>query len=228
MDVPRPASEPDPPGTSEYPFAEEIANAVTHGLGAALAACALCVLVVLAARHGTARHIVGCAVFGTTLVVMYVASTLYHSIPHARAKAILQMLDHAAIYLVIAGTYTPLMLVNVGGAWGWSLLALVWVAAAAGITLRAAFGRRAHVVRVALYIVMGWVGIIVFRPLLASVGVNGVALVLGGGSVYTVGVAFYSWQRLPYHHAIWHLFVLAGSVLHFLAVLWYVVPKGGM
>lgn len=225
MDIPRPAAEPDPPDTSAYPVAEEIANSVTHGVGILFAVAALCVLVVLATRHGTARHIVGCAVFGATLTVMYLASTLYHSIPHARAKSVLQMLDHAAIYLVIAGTYTPFMLVAVGGVWGGSLLVLIWCAAVAGITVRAAFGRRAHVLRVALYIVMGWVGIIVFRPLLANVGAGGVGLIVGGGVVYTLGVGFYSWERLPYHHAIWHLFVLVASLLHFLAVLWYVVPQ---
>lgn len=226
MDLPRPASEPDTPATSRYPFAEEIANSVTHGVGTLLAVAALAVLVVLAARHGTARHVVGCAVFGGTLVAMYLASTLYHSIPHAAAKGVLQLLDHVAIYLVIAGTYTPFMLVSVSGVLGWSLLALVWGAAVAGIALRAAFGRRAHLLRVGLYIVMGWVGIVAFRPLLAGVGGVGVALVVGGGVVYTIGVGFYSWRRLPYHHAIWHLFVLVGSLLHFLAVLMYVIPWG--
>jgi hemolysin III len=203
---------------------EEIANSTTHGLGAALAAVGLVVLVVMAATRGTARHVVGCSVFGGTLLAMYIASTLYHAIPHARAKGVLQLLDHAAIYLVIAGTYTPFMLVSVRGVWGSSLLAAVWTAAVAGIVLRAALGRRAHVFRVLLYIVMGWVGVVVFGQLLASVGGTGLALIAGGGVVYTAGVAFYSWRGLPYHHAIWHLFVLAASVLHFLAVLWYVIP----
>jgi hemolysin III len=228
MDIPRPASEPDPSDISVYPLAEEIANSVTHGLGLALAVSALCVLVVLAARHGGTRHIVGVSVFGVALVAMFLASTLYHAIPHARAKGVLQLFDHAAIYLAIAGTYTPFMLVTIGGAWGWSLLAIVWVAGLAGITLRAVFGRRAHVLRVALYVVMGWVGIVVFRPMVASVGAGGAALVFGGGIVYTLGIGFYSWQRLPYHHAIWHLFVLGGSFLHFLAVLWYVIPHSGV
>ena len=226
MDIPRPAAEPDPSDVSAYPLAEEIANSVTHGLGVALAVTALCVLVVLAARHGGARHVIGALVFGTTLVAMFLASTLYHAIPHARAKRVLQLFDHAAIYLAIAGTYTPFMLVTIGGVRGWTLLAIVWFAGIAGITLRAVFGRRAHVLRVILYVVMGWTGIVVFRPLLAGVGAGGAALVFGGGVVYTLGIVFYSWQRLPYHHAIWHLFVLGGSLLHFLAVLWYVIPRG--
>lgn len=226
MDIPRPAAERDPSDVSSYPLGEEIANSVTHGLGVALAVAALVVLVVLAARHGTARHVVGVSVFGAALVSMFLASTLYHAVPHARAKHVLQLFDHAAIYLAIAGTYTPFMLVTIGGAWGWSLLVTVWAAGIAGITLRAVFGRRGHVLRVVLYIVMGWIGVLVFRPLLASVGAGGAGLVFGGGLVYTIGVGFYSWQRLPYHHAIWHLFVLGGSTLHFLAVLWYVIPRG--
>lgn len=220
MDLPRPA----PEAESRYSRGEEIANSVSHGVGAGLAVAALALLVALSATRGTARHVVGCAVFGGSMTAMYLASTLYHSIPHPSAKGPLQLLDHAAIYLVIAGTYTPFMLVNVRGAWGWSLLAIVWAAAAGGITLRAAFGRRAHLLRVALYVVMGWIAVIVFRPLLASVGIGGLALLGGGGIVYTLGIGFYSWRRLPYHHAIWHLFVLAGSVLHFFAVLWYVIP----
>ncbi len=226
MDLPRAGALPDEPDTSghRYSVGEEIANSATHGIGAALALAGLVVLVVLAARHGTARHIVSCSVFGGTLLAMYLASTLYHAIPHARAKGVLQLLDHSAIYLVIAGTYTPFMLVNVRGVSGLSLLALVWTAALGGIVLRAALGRRAHLVRVVLYILMGWVGVVAFGPLLASVGVNGLALIAGGGIVYTLGVGFYSWRGLPYHHAIWHLFVMAASVLHFLAVLWYVIP----
>lgn len=210
--------------SSEYSIGEEIANAVSHGLGLVLSAGGLCVLVVLAARYGATPHVVGCAVFGASLVVMYLSSTLYHGVPHRGAKGVLQLLDHSAIYLVIAGTYTPFLLVSVGGVRGWSLLVLVWAAAAGGITARAALGRRAHVLRVALYLVMGWLGVVVFRPLAASVGLGGMVLIVGGGVVYTLGVAIYSWHRLPYNHAIWHLFVLVASGLHFLAVLWYVIP----
>jgi len=203
---------------------EEIANSITHGIGAALAVAALAVLVTLASLHGTVAHVVGCAVFGGTLVLLYTASTLYHSITHSKAKRVLQVLDHSAIYLLIAGTYTPFMLVTLRGARGWALLAVVWAAAAAGITLCSTVGRRAHVISVALYIVMGWIAIVVFRPLVASLGLHGTSLVVGGGLAYTSGVVFYAWRRLPYHHAIWHLFVLAGSALHVAAVLRHVIP----
>jgi hemolysin III len=203
---------------------EQVANSVTHAAGALLAIAGLVVLVTAAALHGSARHVVGCAVFGGALVALYTASTLYHSIPHPRVRPVLQVVDHSAIYVLIAGTYTPFTLVTLRGPWGWSLFGVVWGAALAGIALRATVGRRAQVLRVLLYIVMGWVGLVAFRPLVATLAPAGVALVVGGGVVYTLGVAFYATDRRAYHHAIWHLFVLAGSVLHFLAVLIYVIP----
>jgi hemolysin III len=211
--------------SSRYPLGEEIANSITHGVGAALAVAGLVVLVALAATRGSASHVVGCAVFGATLVLMYAASALYHGIPNPRAKRVLQVLDHSAIYLVIAGTYTPFMLVSLRGTAGWVLLATVWAVAAAGIVFSSTLGRRAHVLSVVLYVAMGWIGIVVFRPLTASLGPAGMALVVGGGVVYTAGVIFYGWKRLPYNHAIWHVFVLAGSALHFAAVLGFVIPR---
>lgn len=207
-----------------YRLGEEIANRITHGVGALLAIAGSVVLVVLAALRGTAWHIVGCAVFGGSLVVLHTASTLYHSIRHIRARSVLQVLDHSAIYFLIAGTYTPFMLVTLRGPWGWSLFGVVWGAAVAGISLGTALGRRLRILRVALYIIMGWVGVVALRPLVATLGVTGTGLVLAGGVAYTMGVAFYASKRLPYSHAIWHLFVLAGSALHYVAVLVYVVP----
>lgn len=204
---------------------EEIASSVLHGFGAALAVASLAALVTLAALRGDARHVVGCAVFGGALVAMFTSSTLYHAVTHRGAKAVLRVLDHSAIYLAIAGTYTPFLLVPLWGAWGWSLLAVVWTAAIAGIVLAATAGGRHGVLRVAIYIAMGWVGIVAFRPLLASVGPGGLSLVFGGGIVYTLGVVAYGWRGLRYNHAIWHVFVLGGSALHVLAVLWYVIPR---
>jgi hemolysin III len=203
---------------------EEIANSITHGIGAALSIAALAILVTLAALHGSAAHVVGCAVFGGTLVLLYTASTVYHAITHERAKRVLQVLDHSAIYLLIAGTYTPFMLVTLRGPRGWVLLSIVWAAAATGIVLCSTVGRRAHAVSVVLYILMGWIAVVVLRPLTSSLGVEGMSLLAGGGLAYTAGVAFYAWRRLPYHHAIWHLFVLAGSGLHVAAVLRHVIP----
>jgi hemolysin III len=205
---------------------EELANSLTHGVGTVLSIAALAVLVTFAALQGGAAHVVGCAVFGGTLVVLYTASTLYHAIAQVRAKRVLQVLDHSAIYLLIAGTYTPFMLVTLRGARGWLLLAVVWSIAAAGIALCSTVGRgrRAHALSVVLYIVMGWIAVVVFRPLATRLGLEGMLLVVGGGLVYTSGVLFYAWRRLPYHHAIWHLFVLAGSALHVAAVLRHVIP----
>jgi len=203
---------------------EEIANSVTHGVGALLAFAGFVVLVVLAVRHGTAWHVVGCSIFGGTLLVLYTASTLYHSINHDRARPVLHVLDHSAIYLLIAGTYTPFMLVTLRGPWGWSLLAVVWAACVAGISLRAALGHRMRILHTALYVAMGWVGIVAFRPMLHGLGVNGLLFVVAGGLTYTIGLVFYGSQRLPYAHAVWHVFVLAGSALHYVAVVAYVLP----
>ncbi|RPJ83234.1 MAG: hemolysin III family protein [Acidobacteria bacterium] len=189
-----------------------------------MALTALVVLVVQAALRGTAWHVIGSAVFGSSLVILYTASTLYHSIGHARAQRFLQGFDHTAIYLLIAGTYTPFALVTLRGPWGWTLLGIVWGAAAIGIGLRAAVGRRMHVVQVALYLLMGWVGIVAFRALVSALGPSGVILVLAGGFAYTAGIAFYASRRVPYAHAIWHLFVMAGSTCHFWAVFSYVLP----
>jgi hemolysin III len=203
---------------------EEIASSVIHGVGMVLAIAALGVLAVLAARHGTAWHVIGCSIFGITLVLLYTASTLYHGIPQPRAKAVLRLLDHCAIFLLIAGTYTPFALVNLRGPWGWSLLGAVWAAAVSAIALRAALRRQLPALFLTLYLTMGWAALAVRRPLLESIEPGGLALLLAGGIAYTVGVAFYLWRRLPYQHAIWHVFVLAGSTLHFFAILLYVVP----
>jgi hemolysin III len=203
---------------------EEIANAVTHGLGAVLALIGVAVLGVLASRHGTVRVVVGCLVFGAALVVLYSASTLYHSVGPARprAKAILRVIDHSAIFLLIAGTYTPFTLVTLGGPWGWSLFGVVWSLALAGITLRVYLRRRPTALFLALYLAMGWCIVAAAKPLLAALVPGGVALLAAGGVAYSVGVVFYLWHRLPYAHAIWHGFVLAGSAAHFAAVLLYV------
>lgn len=217
------------PPTPAYTLGEEIAHSVTHGVGILLSIGGLAVLVAFAALHGDAWHIVGCSVFGTTLVLAYTASTIYHAIPGTlqRAKRVLRVLDHAAIYLLIAGTYTPFTLVNLRGPWGWTLFGLVWGMAIAGIVFKATLIGRLRVLSVAFYVLMGWLVLIAARPLGQSVALGGLVLLIAGGVVYTAGVAFYAWGRLPYHHAIWHGFVLIGSTLHFFAVLFYVVPLAG-
>ncbi|HSD67842.1 MAG TPA: hemolysin III family protein [Vicinamibacteria bacterium] len=202
---------------------EGIANSVSHGVGAVLGLAGLVVLARSASGHG-ARTVVGCVVFGVALVLLYSASTLYHSVGpgHPRAKAVLRVLDHSAIFLLVAGTYTPFTLVSLRGPWGWSLFGVVWGLALAGITLRLVLPRRPTTLFVALYLAMGWCVVVAAKPLLAAVAPGGIALLAAGGVAYTVGVAFYAWRSLPYGHAIWHGFVLAGSAFHFAAVLLYV------
>ncbi len=212
------------PELPRYSPGEEIANSVTHGLGIVLAIAGLAVLTAFAARYGTALHVTACAIFGAALIVCYTTSTLYHSIQIERVKQVLRTLDHSAIFLLIAGTYTPFMLVNLRGPWGWSVLAAIWTLAITGIVLRLVLRGRLHGLVVALYLAMGWAVVVAIGPMLEHVATGGLALLAAGGVAYTVGVPFYKWRRLPYHHAIWHGFVLAGSALHFFAVLFYVIP----
>ncbi len=208
-----------------YSAREEIAHSAIHGLGVALSVAGLIVLMLTAGRTGDVWNIAASAVFGVTLILLYVASTLYHSIPSARAKAVLRVLDHAAIYLLIAGTYTPFTLVSLRGPWGWTLFAMIWGLALVGIALKVTAMGRFRGVSLALYLGMGWLVVVALKPLIAAVGQGGLLLLVLGGLSYTLGVAFYVWRRLPYHHAVWHVFVLAGSVFHFFAVLLYVAPR---
>jgi hemolysin III len=207
-----------------YTLGEEIAHSVTHGVGIVLSIAGLTVLVAFAALRGTAVHVVGAAIFGTCLVLLYTASTLYHSIPLPRVRPVLQVLDHAGIYLLIAGTYTPLALVKLPAAAGWTLLAVLWTAAIAGIVLDAVLRQRFQRVSLVFYLVMGWSVLAVVPWLRHTLAAGGWTLLAAGGVSYTLGVVFYTLKRVPWHHFVWHLFVLAGSVLQFLAVLWYVIP----
>ena len=211
--------------TKRYSPAEEIANSVTHGIGALLSIVGLIVLVNLATTHGNVWHIVSSSVFGATLILLYLSSTLYHSIPAPGAKKMLRLFDHIAIYLLIAGTYTPFLLVNLRGPWGWSLFALVWGIAVTGIILKVSPLGHKRGLSLTLYLILGWIILIAIKPLLGYLDPAGFRLLIAGGLAYTGGVIFYSWQRLPYNHAIWHLFVLAGSCFHFFAVLLYVLPR---
>ena len=212
------------PHLPRYTLGEEIAHSIIHGLGAVLGIAGLGVLTAFASLHGDAWHIVGCSIFGAALILLYTTSTLYHSIPLPRVKKVLRTLDHSAIFILIAGTYTPFLLVNLRGPWGWSLFGVIWGLALLGIVLRIVRGRRSTFVSVALYVGMGWAVVVAAKPMLNSVAPGGLWLLLLGGLAYTLGVIFYVWKRLPYHHAIWHVFVLAGSILHFFAILFYVIP----
>ena len=209
-----------------YSLREEIAHGVTHGLGTGLALAGLVGLVAVG-RHRGSWCLAGDTIFGVTLVLLYLASTLYHSVPSPRAKPILRALDHSAIYLLIAGTYTPFTLVNLRGTAGFALLGLVWFLAIVGILLKVLATGRFAAFSIALYLGMGWSILLAVKPLVHSVERGGIALLVAGGLIYTAGVGFYLWRRLPYHHAVWHLFVLAGSICHYFAVLLYVLPPGG-
>ena len=201
-----------------YTLGEEIANSVTHGVGVALAVAGLAVLVVLAAIYGDVWRVVSFTIYGSSLIILYSASTLYHSIQHPRAKRVLRTMDHASIYILIAGTYTPFMLIGVRGTTGWTLLAIVWLMAVAGIIWKVFFLGRFEVMATIMYLFMGWMGVFAFRQMLINVPQLGVTMLFAGGIVYTLGVIFYAWEKLPYNHAIWHLFVLGGSICHFFAV----------
>jgi hemolysin III len=205
-------------------FKEESVNALTHGLGALLSLGGLVVLVILASRHGDAWHIVSCCIYGVTLLLLFSSSTLYHSFRSQRLKHIFHIIDHASIFLLIAGTYTPFVLVNLRGGWGWSLFGVIWGLALAGIVFQIFFVSRFRLVQVVIYLAMGWLVVIAFKPLLTRVPLPGMIWLLAGGLCYTAGVLFYLWKKLPFHHAIWHLFVLAGSIFHYFAILFYVLP----
>jgi hemolysin III len=207
-----------------YTRGEEIANALTHGLGIVLGLVGLIVLGWYSCTLGTASHIVSCSIFGVTLILLYTASTLYHAVSHAKAKQILRVFDHSAIFLLIAGTYTPFTLVSLRGPWGWSLFGTVWGLAIVGLILQFTIRKRFPMILVALYVAMGWSAVVAIRPLMAALPEPGLQLLVAGGMAYTLGVVFYLWRSLRFHHAVWHLFVLAGSVLHFFAIYLSVLP----
>ncbi len=203
---------------------EELVNALTHGAGALLSAVGLIVLVVFAWQKGTTLHIVSCGIYGVTLVLLYTASTLYHSARSPRLKRIFRVIDRSCIYLLIAGSYTPFTLVTLQGSWGWSLFGMIWVLAAAGVVFQILFIQRFKILTTVAYLLMGWLAVFAIKPLFDSLPAGGFAWLLAGGLVYSAGALFYLWKRLPYNHAIWHLFVLGGSTCHYLAILLYVVP----
>ncbi|MBN2307611.1 MAG: hemolysin III family protein [Candidatus Hydrogenedentes bacterium] len=207
-----------------YSPGEEVANSVTHGIGAGLSIAGLSVLVSLAAVRGDAWRVVSFSVYGSTLVMLYLASTFYHSFRSPRVKRVLRVIDHASIYLLIAGTYTPFTLVCLRGAWGWSVFGIMWGLALIGVVSKVFLIGRFRILSVAVYVAMGWFVVLVLKPTLAAVPAGGIAWLVAGGCAYTFGVVFYAWKSLPYNHAVWHLFVMAGSISHFFAVLLHVLP----
>lgn len=203
-------------------------NALTHGIGLVLVLVAVPILIVLAARSGNVWDVVGVSIYGTTLISLYTASTMYHAVRHPPAKRVLRILDHSAIYLLIAGTYTPFTLVNLRGAWGWTLFGLVWTLALFGIVWKVVRVERHEVISTILYVAMGWLVVIAVRPLSHAIPIGGLAWLLAGGLAYTLGVAFFGASRLRFNHAVWHLFVLVGSTCHYVAVMRYVLPHSNV
>ncbi|MBT3205133.1 MAG: hemolysin III family protein [Gammaproteobacteria bacterium] len=210
--------------STNYSVGEEIAHTITHGIGALLSVAGLAVLVSFASLNGDAWHIVSSSIYGATLIILYSASSLYHGISHPKAKALLQQFDHAAIYLLIAGTYTPFLLVSLRGVWGWSLFGVIWSIAIVGMIFEFVDAKRFKKLSLWLYLGLGWIVVLAIKPMLAQVEMGGLILLLLGGLSYSLGVIFYVREQMAYHHAIWHLFVLAGSVFHFFSVLFYVIP----
>ncbi len=207
-----------------YSLGEEIVHSITHGIGAGLSVAGLTLLVVLAVLYGNVYQIVSFSIYGATLVILYLASTLYHSFQQPRVKQVFKVIDHASIYLLIAGTYTPFLLVAIRGPWGWTLLVIVWGLALLGISLKTLFIHRFQKLSVLAYILLGWLSLVATKELLANMPVGGMIWLAVGGAVYTIGVIFYALKKVPYTHAVWHLFVLGGSICHYFAVLLYLAP----
>lgn len=205
---------------------EEIANAVSHGVGAALALAGAPFVLLSAWRRGDALAVGAAAIFITSVFLLYLASTLYHALPENRAKRVFRVIDHSAIFLLIAGTYTPFTLGVMRGPWGWTLFSIIWMMAVAGVVLKAVGGIRFPRLSTVLYIAMGWLVVVAIRPLWQLVPLTGWMWLLAGGIAYTAGVVFFATDsRVRYGHFVWHLFVLGGTVCHFFAVLWYATPR---
>ncbi len=202
----------------ELSSAEEIVNSITHGIGALLSIVALIVLIIVAGRHGTTWHLVSFSIYGSTLILLYLSSTLYHSFTNVRIKNLFARFDHISIFLLIAGTYTPILLTSIRGIWGWTLFIIVWSLAIVGAVIRSIYLHRFRKLMVAVYLLMGWMFVIAGKQIYESLPPISLTFLFLGGLAYSGGVIFYMWRKLPYSHGIWHLFVLAGSILHFFAI----------
>ena len=213
-----------PPKERLFSIIEETMHSVTHGIGTGLAIVGMTILVVLAVSNGDIYQIVSFSIFGSTLVLLYLASTLYHGFQNPRLKQIFKIFDHAAIYLLIAGTYTPFLLLALRGTTGWTLLVIVWGIALVGVIYKIFFIKRFHVLSVISYILLSWLCVFVFNQMLATIPIGGIIWLVVGGLFYMVGIIFYALQKIPYMHVVWHFFVLAGSICHYFAVLLYLAP----
>ena len=209
---------------ASYGKREEIANSITHGLGTLASISGLVALLLRAVRLKSSWMLAGFLVYGISLVLLFLASTLYHALPYPKVKSVFRIIDHSSIYILIAGTYTPFTLVSLRGSWGWSLFGAIWGLALVGIIFNSFFLGRFPRLESTTYVLMGWLSVIVIRELFFSVGLNGILLLILGGLIYTLGIIFYKYDKFPYNHAIWHLFVLGGGACHFLVVYFFVSP----
>ena len=198
--------------------AEEIVNSITHGIGALLSIVALIILIIVAGQQGDIWHLVSFSIYGSTLVLLYLSSTLYHSFTNPKIKNLFARFDHISIFLLIAGTYTPILLTSLRGIWGWTLFIVIWTMALAGAIIRSIYLHRFRKLMVAIYLTMGWMAILAAKQIYESLPGISIWFLVLGGLAYSIGVVFYNWRKLPYSHGIWHLFVLAGSILHFFAI----------
>ena len=212
-----------PPSFPPVVVREEVANSVTHGLGLLASLVGAFVLVSLSVEQGEAWHVVSAVVYGATLVALYAASTLYHALKRTRARKVLRVLDHCSIYLLIAGTYTPVTLVSMRRGWGWTLFGLAWGLAAVGLAFKILATGRFAILSTLAYVLMGWLCIVAVKPMFVLLSPGALALLGAGGVLYTAGIVFYNSKRVPYSHAVWHLFVVAVSVCHYLAIALYVL-----
>jgi hemolysin III len=207
-----------------YTLGEEIANAVTHGIGVLMAIAGLVLLIVFSSIYGNSWYVVSLTIYGSALVILYTMSTIYHSLPRGKAKDIFEILDHSSIYLLIAGTYTPFELITLRGTIGWVFFGITWGMAIVGILFKIFFVKKFVILSTLIYIAMGWMIVFAIKPLFYALPLNGMIFLATGGVLYTAGTVFYIKRKMKYHHAVWHLFVLGGSAMHFFAILFYVLP----
>ncbi|MGC9932491.1 PAQR family membrane homeostasis protein TrhA [Priestia aryabhattai] len=210
--------------THTFTRGEEIANAITHGVGAVLSIVGLTLLIVLSSLEGTPWHVISFTIYGITMLLLYVSSTLVHSFPEGKVKDLFEIFDHSSIYLFIAGTYTPFLFIAVKGTTGWTLFGIVWGIALAGIVFKAFFVKKFLFISTILYVFMGWMIVFAWDSLTQNIAHQGIVLLVVGGVLYTIGAVFYVWRGFRFHHMIWHMFVLGGTILHFLAIILYVLP----
>ncbi|MEI6306308.1 MAG: hemolysin III family protein [Deltaproteobacteria bacterium] len=208
-----------------YSEREELFNRCTHGIGALVSLIGAIILITLASRQHDVYRIVSACVYSVAIVSFYCLSTIYHSVSKPYIRYVFRILDHASIYLMIAGSYTPFALVTMRGPWGWSLFGTVWGLGTVGAVMKIFTTHRLRIIGPILYIALGWIVVIAIKPLSAALHPNGILLLFAGGAAYTIGVIFYLWDRLLYNHTIWHIFVLTGSLCHFCAILFYVIPN---